>query len=817
MGPESGIITCSNTPALLGPVLEDKIPEVVRRIQENRVDRYNLFYRTSVAGRSTASFHASVSTPPSLMFRACLDALLDLRTEGVESFFADGEADPECAGLAAHYNGYVLALDSDYLVFNAPHKGYIPLDDLVWALPGNTSSSEDEDEDDNDNDGFQTVSHTKKKIVAQEDGVVRGLIPPSKFLSLTVSTYRAETLAASLRLSTGLLPLLASVLGNDFTPPTLPFNFFPKNMAGPERVSRATSVIRAIVNPSSKQPPRRKGAKARILRALEGADKVTLLIATVVVDLALRDDLSDRELAELVGGIRDSIFHYIVPDDFPGPGPLSDPELLQPANDQQRKVQRKFLKAYRRGEFSSHLMGYYATGTAWSCLNLEDPDIKTSQEIVGAPVREWIYAVLAHGLDGVGRDLVEARAPTIDHDDELIDVEEELTDSEDEREASELSADPKSPMSTMTGASVGTLEGMSFDPLVALRDQLEGLRGQQSAGVLPPNGYLHARGELATSAASLPSELELTRPSSPRFITEYVRRGTRLVPIKVLVRDLTGLVAECEAEGSTYDTADLNPLPTIDFGTPIQFHSADTRLSLFLHALHANTTSICDLPNNWTLLAASLRWTIIASSTRLPSGNAKGMYRGKWTASEVKAFIASCDVPRANASQHDTDYSATVSHSAAVDPSELNTRAIQLISLILAGIDNALEFAEALLLKEGLLPTSRAPRYVSGMRFHWSVSRLCSSREAYERVFKSIGLEGQEKEMVFQAVIEGLQGYLAEETWQRKPHVKKGKASTRSKENSAVSDTRAKGGAKNGAGGGKSGGMFDILAALGAE
>lgn len=808
----SSAINGSNTSPPIGPVLEDKIPLVARRIQESRVDRCNLFYRTSVAGRSTASFHANVSALPSLMFQACLDALLSLKNEGVECFFADGEADPECAGLAAHYNGYVLALDSDYMVFNARHKGYIPLDDLVWALPRNASPSDNEE---NDNDGFQTVSRGKKKFTAQEHGVVRGLIPPPEFSSLTVSTYRSETLAASLRLSTGLLPLLASVLGNDFTPPTLPLNFFPKRMTGPERVSRAASAIRSAVNPPPNRHRRRKGTRAHVIRALEGADKVTQLIATVVSDLALRDDLSDREVAELIDAIRDSIFHYIVPDDFPGPGPLSDPELLQPANDQQRKVQRRFLKAYRRGEFSGILMGYYATGTAWPRLSLEDPDVKTSQDIVGGPIREWTYAALAHGLDGIGRGHVEARMPTVEDDDELIDVEEQMTDSEEECDTSELSADPMSPASMSTATSAVPPDGMPFDPLVALRNQLEGLRGQQPAGVLPPNGHAHGKEGLAASVASLPSGLEPVRPSGPRFVTEYIRRGTRLVPVNVLVPDLTDLVARGEVGTATYDAALMSPLPAIDLSTPVQLQSADARISLFLHALHANTTLIRNLPNNWILLAASLRWTIIASSTRLPASTAKGVYRGKWTASEVKAFIMSCDVCSADASpQHDSTVSTRPVN---MDPSELNIRTIQLTSLVLAGIENALEFAQALLLKEDVLSTSRAPRAVSGLRFHCLVARLCSSRDAYELVFENSGPEGKEKDIVYRAVIDGLQVHLAEETWQRQARVKKDKVTARSKGNSPVLGASAKNGKGGGAGEAKNGGKFDILAALGAE
>ena len=718
--------------------------------------------------------------PPSLVFGAFLDALLGMRGEGIECLFADGEADPLCAGLAARSNGFVLGLDSDYLIFNASHKGYIPLDDLVWALPDSTSLSDDED----DNGGFQTVSHTKENVVTPKPCAVRGLIPPRKFKSLTVSTYRPETFAASLRFPTGLLPLLASVLGNDFTPPTLTHNLFPNYTTGQERVSRAISAIRAAVNPPYTPPQRRKGPKAHP-KAIEGADKSTQLISTVVEKLTLHDDIGSKKVAELVDTIRDSMSHYIVPDDFPGPGPLSDPEILRPANDQQQEVQQRILKAYRRGEFSHDLMSYYTTGTAWPRLNLEDPDIKTSQDVVGAPVRQWIYAVLAHGLGGIGRENIDSRAPAVG-DGELINVEEAMNDSRDKADTSELSADLKSPTPMTTSGNVATAEGTSSDPVIVLSNQLEGSRGQRLAGALPVNGGTHATGELAISALRLQPGLER---SGPRFVTEYIRRGTRLLPVKVLIRDLTNLVADSEAEDPIYNTSGMSPLPTIDFATPIQLHTVDTRLSLFLYALHANTTLICDLPINWVLLAASLRWTIIASSTRLPVSDTKGGYRGKWNAPEVKAFIASCSVPPSpNAPpQHHARDEATVSHPIKMRPLELSTRTIQLTSLILAGVENAIGFAQALLIAEDILPTSCVPLAISGLRFHRLVAHLCSSIEAYECVLENIGWKGKEMGIVFRAVVDGLQEHLAEETWQHQPHVQEGNVTTLSKEDNASS------------------------------
>lgn len=799
----------------VGPVLAEKIEESARRFQESFVNPSVLFYRTSPAGRSTTSFQNRISMIPSLIFPACLDALLSLKSEGVECFFADGEADPECAGLAAHYGGYVLAQDSDYLIFNAAHKGYITLDDLVWTVPSASEGLSVEDDD----DGFQTVSRTKKRVPIEPAGISRGLIPPSDFLSLTVSIYHPETLAASLKIGTGLLPLIATCLGCDFTPPAFSYNFFPKTMPVAERVRRVATVIRTILYPSRSSASRHRGPRSRLLKAAQGADKVTQLIAAVVTDLAIRDDLGERELGGLVEIIRDSIFHYIVPDDFPGPGPLSDRDLVQPASEEQRKVQRRFLRAYRRGEFK--LMGYYATGTGWPRPALEDPDVKTSQEVVGGPIRQWTYAVLAHGLDGVGReDVDDESVPYEDDDDELIDVVEDFTDSEDERSAYDMvTADPSMSPTSMTG-SVTTNDDLSFDPLILLRNQLESLRGQQSAGVLPANGNTHlANGtSLAESSASLQSAPEpVIRPSGPRFVTEYLRRGTRLVPVKAPVQDLFRLIEVSQQNEDAKTRGDA--LPPIDFATPIQLHPSSTRLSLFLYSLYSNTDPVRDLPSHWILLAASLRWTIIASSTGHPS-KWKGQYRGQWTKSEVKAFIASCSPssPSLSAPQQPDEGNdhVLVSSPVTLDPASLNTRSIQLSSLILAALENIIEYAQALLLKEETLRTNTVTRSVSGKRFHWLVGRLTASRELYERGFSALedgALDedmAYEKESVFEAVLEGLDEHLAEEAWQRPPRAKKQKSIPQPEEKVLPKGGQAKGKVAVV-------GKFDILAYLQAE
>ena len=712
---------------ITGPYSELKIPVVAKRIQQGRIDPSNIFFRTSAAARSTPGFLNGIWISSPLAFPTCVAAL---KEEGVHCHYADGEGDPDCIALAVRHDGYILGNDSDYLIFNAQFKGYIPIDELCW----NETIIAELGYDDCEDDGFQTV-RSSKRSKAYRSGVGRAVIPPKSFESLTVSIYQPERLAKLLQIGPGLLPLLASLLGNDFTPPSLSATFFPRSMSGIERVQRTASVIHEIFHPTKKT--RRRN---RSLLAAAGADvpgRVTALILATVSDLALRD-LSLAEQEDIADSIRESIFQYLVPDDIPSPGgPFSS---LLPASEEQDKVRNLYTRLYREGDLPASIVGCYTTGTMWPLIFLEDPDVKSAPYVVGSPIREWLYAVLANGLDGVGQEEEEPVHVEMEDEDELIDVKEEDMDWEREY----LNSDDIEYV-TVGASEISTAESQSLvysqgeaqeyptDPLTILRNQLESLRVHEQGYQHPlaaPNGMM-----MGPTDESLMSSVVL-RPSGPRFVTEYIRRGQRLAGVQVPVRSLSSLLEESATASSSSSSFAPTPIilsevPAInaESNVPIQLHPFSTRLHIFLHALSSNTDRMRRLPSSWTLLAASLRWTIISSSTRGSNTPVKGSGNkisvgAKWTPSEARAFLRACVAPlppptppseelhrgsNKNRAKDEVDESnvtngtreastptstpATASH-----PKELSTRSIQLTASVLAALDASLSLGAALLL-----------------------------------------------------------------------------------------------------------------------
>ncbi|KAF9517921.1 hypothetical protein BS47DRAFT_1482889 [Hydnum rufescens UP504] len=695
-----------------GPYSELKIPVIAKRIQQSRIDTANIFFRTSSAARSTPGFLAGVWILSPLALPTCVAAL---KEEGIPCHYADGEGDPECVAFAVRYNGYILGNDSDYLIFNAQFKGYIPIDELCW----NESIIAELGYDDCEDDGFQTV-RSSKRSKALRSNAGKALIPPKSFESLTVSIYQPEKLAKLLQIGPGLLPLLASLLGNDFTPPNLSATFFPRSMSGVERVQRAASVIHEVFHPT-----KRTRRRNRSLLAAAGTDvpgRVTALILATVSDLALRE-LSLAEQENIADSIRESIFQYLVPDDTSPGGPFTS---LLPANEEQEKVRHHYAHLYRTCDLPSNIVGCYTTGTMWPLIFLEDPDVKSAPYIVGGPIREWLYAVLADGLDGVGQEEEEPVKIEMEDEDELIDVTEEFSDageeytnSEDMFEYVNIGASEISTAGSHSQAHSQGGQEYPTDPLTILRNQLESLRVHEQ-------GYQHHLPAPNATMMVPPDESlmssALLRPSGPRFVTEYIRRGQRLAGVPVLVRSLSTLLEESTAVSSSFATTPLllSEVPVIDRipGAPIQLQPFSTRLSLYLHALSSNTERIRRLPSSWTLLAASLRWTIIASSTRgsntpvKSNGTRMNTVGAKWTPSEARAFLRACAVPK-QSKGHDENKNKTDGSSVAngthggpsstpfgkaVRSQELSTRSIQLTASVLAALDASLSLSGALLL-----------------------------------------------------------------------------------------------------------------------
>ncbi|KLT42219.1 hypothetical protein CC85DRAFT_285804 [Cutaneotrichosporon oleaginosum] len=242
------------------------------------IDKARLFYTTRPESRSSPGGQRGDKAilPPfaSLAFAAAL-ASLDVETV----FVPRGEADGQCVVIAAEMGGYVLGLDSDFVILGsaADMKGYIPFDMVEWIEPTTTHEAV--------GDGFTTTSAKKVRVRS-----VSRLLPRSSGATLILPIYTSEALARRLRLPLNMLPLLAALLGNDYTSSS-DTNYTL------DRVDRVARTLReTVARPGS-----------------HNADTAYELVSRVVRKLHAQAYVDERKLAEKVDGAIDATIQYVLP------------------------------------------------------------------------------------------------------------------------------------------------------------------------------------------------------------------------------------------------------------------------------------------------------------------------------------------------------------------------------------------------------------------------------------------------------------------------------------------------------------------------
>ena len=341
------------------------------------------FFQSSPSARSHPRFLSANRFLPPLALEAVVEAIKALMREGlpVELYFANGEGDPYAVELAGKLNGYVIGMDSDFVILNADgYKGYIPLDDLLWdtSTPGGRWE--------------------------KSSGIKQGIIPPMADLaqiSFACSVTSPTVLASHLQLPVSLLPLLGALIGNhDFSPsPQTRFGkrslFFEKGVFSWQRITRVSTAIRdATPNPQNSNTP-------------GGCDGVVDLTRRVVRALLLEDvsSLAPDEESKIIEHITESIRLYDIPLREDGalrpPGLsclLGDPgDAYLYGRDIGKIVRQGYLDRYRSGNINPEVLNPLHTGTMWVRPFLEDPQKETAQRTIGRPIREWIYAIIDDG------------------------------------------------------------------------------------------------------------------------------------------------------------------------------------------------------------------------------------------------------------------------------------------------------------------------------------------------------------------------------------------------------------------------------------
>lgn len=311
-----------------------------------------MFYTISPATRSDPRYN-DVVLPlfVSQALRAALEA------ESVPMHYApSGEADGLCVSLARKLDGYVLGQDTDFIIFNGQ---YAPLDMMEWISAPVSEPQADVDE-------FQTVSKTKMKKQRQSS-----LLPSSDGDQLVLATFSSEMLAKRLRLPVTMLPLLASLVGNDYSPKWASDLFFTGVRAA-ERVERVARVLRELN-----------------LKPRSGPEAAVDLVQRAVKQLSSRH-LDEKSLNDVVDRLIDATMQYVLPE--------SDCCEAYPFCKEcttQSPAAKAYSKALKAGHANRVTHAYLHPDRVYLHGGLEDPavpSVHASEAAVAA--RRAAYAII---------------------------------------------------------------------------------------------------------------------------------------------------------------------------------------------------------------------------------------------------------------------------------------------------------------------------------------------------------------------------------------------------------------------------------------
>lgn len=607
-----------NDPGLKGAYPDIKMPTICTRLGQSHVQPALLFFRTSVASRSTTRFLHETKILPPLSFGACIYALHRLAedNDSLEIHYADEEGDPYAVELAGRVGGYVVGNDSDFVILNAPgYLGYIPLDSMIWEAAEFQQSLPVDDDPDDD---FRMVSKTKSKK-KHEVPPGRGIIPPESVedLHLSCTVYHPDKLASQLNLPVTLLPLLGALVGNDFTHHpdsdrrSIQHLFFDRRLTLVQRIENAAAAMRSIMSPASS----RKNSKYQVGSVM---DFIGRTIHSLLSRLSTPPN--SGEVDEVVDKVVTATLQYAInkvdnatlwpsticvlhePDACPFL-PFMSRRVLEesegtgsetPALVQSAAIREHYVEAYRKGLFSPLLMNVLCTGTSWPRLFLENPDLETVSCSITRSLRCWIYSILDDSL-GLPIPEEEPIRPDAGQDNNIQEAEdeEELIDVV-ESDSEEESGDFLAPLK-------GELQRLHISDVDAERDSSVSVVSQRS-----------------------------NRIGSPKVI-EYVRRGTRIAAETIQVVSLGDLLSRIPCSISEADADEMISLVQ----KPIE-----ERFTVFLRILESDLHCVRNISRDYLYPILAIRWIVRCLHRRETETGSREREREKWTTREAKCLCA---------------------------------------------------------------------------------------------------------------------------------------------------------------------------------
>ncbi|GAA5980062.1 hypothetical protein JCM11641_008275 [Rhodosporidiobolus odoratus] len=336
-----------------GPFDSAKLPTVISRSSQS-LARSIAYMRASDTARATPNLRNSASRLPPLTHMA---VSAELEALGVASHCAEEEADSPTAELAQRKNGFMVSNDSDYFIFNAQCRGYVPLASIEYGR----------------------YNHPRVENPQH--------VPPSDPPSMRMRVYRFKDVARSLSLPPAFLPILAALVGNDLADYSSEL-FLPRPPGArplfPGQVDHKEFLrIAGALSRSSKMP-------------IATVSDIHLVFANVLPRLLV----SPSKDPDIILNLAASALGYTLrPFETPSPSYPLHPALSD--NPFAAKSRLLYETAYKSSHLSSFFLHVLKHATVIIQGSVEIPDYQSPMVMLGRPLRIWVYAILQDSFSGV--------------------------------------------------------------------------------------------------------------------------------------------------------------------------------------------------------------------------------------------------------------------------------------------------------------------------------------------------------------------------------------------------------------------------------
>jgi hypothetical protein len=784
-----------------GPALPSKLPTIVSR-RAGRAASNSAYMKSSPASRTSIRFQRDCGVVPPNLLYATIDACQTMPGKQVEMVFAPTEADSLVAEIATERdNGYAVSLDSDYFILCARGKccPYVPLDTIEYIvqLPthpetANVSSLPQEDADEMGD--FVPVKGRKrgaKKNNKQQVDILstatqqRRDIPPGdsdeeKLSAVSIRAHRPQDLALHLQIQPTLLPLLAALVGNDYTT-AVQSNVLFRQLQGPRRVSEAASILRSewlkvtkdgksaagsrkarlplksswneddfndaksdtfsSASSAMATPTRHAPEPIRPSAVLNGQDPVRAMIGAIVEKAIAQMDASfaspryipngEKEL--IVESVIDSVATYSLLTHSDAPH-LASPSALffgQPSSLMSTSTTdtiaspeavERWRQAYAQGHFTYTLIEALTNRVFTTTVFAEDADVKSVQVLEAKELRCWLWSILfeAWGMDWARKEWDEGEGVPVEEEKEEVIM------------AAQLSLLDK-----------GYKEGERPDDIISVDTE-----SSHSVTLEEEDGGLD---ELPTRPGSV-AELRKAVDKPAPGVTEYVRRAHHytgeLVQIHSLQKLLKGALRErdeAELPPSLFQLRDQSEESSTEkHPTTAVLMPLNIRLDLYLHSHRSCTAEIQALDRSWWPIAAILRLAIQSQAQQLGPTKRKL----NWSRDELMAALESASYPKRKAQERKIVPEDVLRE---VLPS---TRAIHLSSTLQLLLETSHLLAQSLLLPVDVSNWPQPHSLYHGPTFHYKIN------EASKEESRSPSTSSKEFNTVFKAIVSGLEDDL---------------------------------------------------------